>query len=59
MFWNHVNRSKLFSGRNKKRIEVMEYLVSVGAEFLSSILLSKIVYIKLYGNIVLTVLLHG
>jgi hypothetical protein len=32
MFGNDVNRSKFYSGRNKEQIEVMELLLSIGAD---------------------------
>jgi len=45
--------------RNYEKTEVRECLLSFGAEFLSSSLLSKNVKIKIYRTIILPVVLYG
>ena len=34
-FWNNLNKSKFFSGRNEEQIAVLECLLSLGAESFS------------------------
>ena len=58
-FGNNTNKPKFYSGRNSEQIEVREYLLSFGAESLSSSLLSKNLKIKIYRTIILLVVLYG
>jgi len=48
IFGNNFNNSKLYCGRNEEQTEVRKYLLSFGAEFLSSRLLTKNLKIKIY-----------
>jgi len=50
---------KFYSGRSREQIEVRECLLSFGAEFLSSSLLSKNLKIKIHRNVIFPVVLYG
>ena len=59
MFGKNFKESEFYLGKKEEQIEVREYFCHSVQNLLCSSLLSKIMKIKVYGTIILSVILYG